>query len=66
VCKPIGGASWRIGVDPDERTTLVTSGPFAIARNPIFTAMAAASCNCSAGSCQRADHVRNANLLIVL
>ncbi|MEU4773416.1 isoprenylcysteine carboxylmethyltransferase family protein [Micromonospora sp. NPDC023644] len=35
------GASWRIGVDPDERTTLVTSGAFGLARNPIFTAMAA-------------------------
>jgi protein-S-isoprenylcysteine O-methyltransferase Ste14 len=33
------GASWRIGVDEDERTTLVTTGPFALARNPIFTAM---------------------------
>lgn len=35
------GTSWRIGVDPTERTSLVTSGPFALARNPIFTAMAA-------------------------
>ncbi|GLZ15542.1 hypothetical protein Acsp04_57770 [Actinomadura sp. NBRC 104425] len=33
------GASWRIGVDEDERTTLVTGGAFALARNPIFTAM---------------------------
>jgi protein-S-isoprenylcysteine O-methyltransferase Ste14 len=33
------GASWRIGVDENERTTLVTSGAFALARNPIFTAM---------------------------
>jgi protein-S-isoprenylcysteine O-methyltransferase Ste14 len=32
------GASWRIGVDPAERTSLVTSGPFALVRNPIFTA----------------------------
>ncbi|MFG3703992.1 methyltransferase family protein [Micromonospora sp. NPDC047670] len=37
------GASWRIGVDPTERTGLVTSGPFALARNPIFTAMATTS-----------------------
>ena len=36
-------ASWRIGVDPSERTELVTSGPFAWVRNPIFTAMIAAS-----------------------
>jgi protein-S-isoprenylcysteine O-methyltransferase Ste14 len=33
------GTSWRIGVDPEERTALVTSGPFALVRNPIFAAM---------------------------
>lgn len=33
------GTSWRIGVDPAERTQLVTSGPFALVRNPIFAAM---------------------------
>lgn len=33
------GTSWRIGVDPQERTALVTSGPFALVRNPIFAAM---------------------------
>ena len=33
------GASWRIGVDQSERTALVTSGPFAWVRNPIFTAV---------------------------
>ncbi|MCU1497784.1 MAG: hypothetical protein JWM47_1737 [Acidimicrobiales bacterium] len=33
------GASWRIGVDPEERTGLVTHGVFAAIRNPIFTAM---------------------------
>src|SRR5690606_15035331 len=33
------GASWRIGVDPAERTGLVTTGIFAKVRNPIFTAM---------------------------
>ncbi|MFI6824520.1 methyltransferase family protein [Micromonospora sp. NPDC050187] len=37
------GASWRIGVDPHERTALVTTGAFALARNPIFTAMAVTS-----------------------
>ncbi|NHC22934.1 isoprenylcysteine carboxylmethyltransferase family protein [Nocardioides sp. IC4_145] len=34
------GESWRIGVDESERTALVTTGAFAIVRNPIFTAMA--------------------------
>ncbi len=33
------GTSWRIGVKPSERTALVTSGPFALVRNPIFGAM---------------------------
>ena len=33
------GASWRIGVDESERTALVTTGPFALVRNPIFSAM---------------------------
>ena len=33
------GAEWRIGVDRDEATGLVTYGMFAIVRNPIFTAM---------------------------
>jgi protein-S-isoprenylcysteine O-methyltransferase Ste14 len=36
------GTSWRIGVDPDERTDLVTGGVFAHVRNPIFSAMVAA------------------------
>jgi protein-S-isoprenylcysteine O-methyltransferase Ste14 len=34
------GTNWRIGVDETERTDLVTTGPFALVRNPIFTAMA--------------------------
>lgn len=33
------GSSWRIGVDPGEELELVTGGPFAIVRNPIFSAM---------------------------
>ena len=33
------GTSWRIGVDPAERTELVTTGPFGLVRNPIFAAM---------------------------
>jgi len=35
------GDSWRIGVDPGERTALVTGGVFGLARNPIFTGMIA-------------------------
>lgn len=35
------GASWRIGVDENERTELVTRGLFSRVRNPIFTGMAA-------------------------
>lgn len=34
------GNSWRIGVDAEERTGLVTGGAFSLVRNPIFTAMA--------------------------
>jgi protein-S-isoprenylcysteine O-methyltransferase Ste14 len=33
------GDSWRIGVESDERTELVTDGPFALVRNPIYSAM---------------------------
>jgi|SRR6476619_2251552 len=33
------GQSWRIGVDPGERTELVTGGPFGLVRNPIYSAM---------------------------
>ena len=33
------GDAWRIGVDPEERTELVTEGPFALVRNPIYSAM---------------------------
>ena len=33
------GDSWRVGVDETERTELVTDGPFAIVRNPIYAGM---------------------------
>ena len=33
------GDAWRIGVDPSERTELVTHGPFSLVRNPIYAAM---------------------------
>ena len=35
------GESWRIGVDPNERTDLVTGGLFRWTRNPIFLGMLA-------------------------
>jgi protein-S-isoprenylcysteine O-methyltransferase Ste14 len=33
------GSSWRVGVDPNERTALRTDGPFRLVRNPIFSWM---------------------------
>ena len=33
------GASWRIGVDPRERTALITTGLFRWVRNPIYSAV---------------------------
>jgi protein-S-isoprenylcysteine O-methyltransferase Ste14 len=33
------GRSWRIGVDEQARTELVTGGPFTLVRNPIYSAM---------------------------
>jgi protein-S-isoprenylcysteine O-methyltransferase Ste14 len=37
------GTSWRVGVDLREHTSLITTGVFAVTRNPIFTAMTATS-----------------------
>jgi protein-S-isoprenylcysteine O-methyltransferase Ste14 len=37
------GDSWRIGVDQDARTELVSRGPFRLVRNPIYTWMTFAS-----------------------
>jgi protein-S-isoprenylcysteine O-methyltransferase Ste14 len=33
------GSSWRVGVDPSERTVLRSDGPFRWVRNPIFSWM---------------------------
>ncbi|MCM6778548.1 isoprenylcysteine carboxylmethyltransferase family protein [Nocardia sp. CDC159] len=38
-CQLAMGNSWRIGVDEHERTPLVTTGIFAVIRNPIFAAV---------------------------
>jgi protein-S-isoprenylcysteine O-methyltransferase Ste14 len=42
------GNSWRIGVDAEERTTLVTTGVFGLVRNPVFTAIITAMAGISA------------------
>jgi protein-S-isoprenylcysteine O-methyltransferase Ste14 len=34
------GTSWRIGVQEDEQTQLVSGGPFRLVRNPIYIAIA--------------------------
>jgi len=36
------GNAWRVGVAEDEHTELVTTGPFRLVRNPIFTAIVTA------------------------
>ncbi len=30
------GKSWRMGIDPNEKTPLVVSGPYAYVRHPIY------------------------------
>jgi protein-S-isoprenylcysteine O-methyltransferase Ste14 len=36
VCWKKMGKSWRMGIDPNERTHLVVSGPYAYVRHPIY------------------------------
>lgn len=36
ICWQRMGTSWRMGIDPNERTQLVCSGPYAYIRHPIY------------------------------
>jgi protein-S-isoprenylcysteine O-methyltransferase Ste14 len=36
VCWRRMGRSWRMGIDPDDRTRLVVTGPYAYTRHPIY------------------------------
>lgn len=36
VCWRRMGKSWRMGIDPDEKTELIFSGPYAYVRHPIY------------------------------
>jgi len=36
ICWKRMGKSWRMGIDPAERTTLVVTGPYAYVRHPIY------------------------------
>lgn len=56
------GTAWRVGIDADERTELVTHGPFGLARNPVFTAMIV----CAAGLALLAPNVVSLAGLVLL
>lgn len=56
------GASWRIGIDETTPTALVTSGVFALVRNPVFSAMIV----CAAGLTLLAPNVVSLVGLLVL
>jgi protein-S-isoprenylcysteine O-methyltransferase Ste14 len=36
ICWKQMGKSWRMGIDPNERTALIITGPYAYVRNPIY------------------------------
>jgi protein-S-isoprenylcysteine O-methyltransferase Ste14 len=36
ICWKKMGKSWRMGIDPNEKTSLVVTGPFAYVRHPIY------------------------------
>lgn len=37
ICWHKMGTSWRIGIDPNEKTQLIISGPYQFVRHPIYT-----------------------------
>jgi len=37
ICWKKMGNSWRMGIDPTEKTALIVTGPYAIIRHPIYT-----------------------------
>jgi protein-S-isoprenylcysteine O-methyltransferase Ste14 len=58
------GTSWRVGVDPAERTALVTAGAFGLVRNPIFTTMILTSCGLALAAPNAVSLVATAVLII--
>jgi protein-S-isoprenylcysteine O-methyltransferase Ste14 len=58
------GRSWRIGVDAEERTELVTHGSFRWARNPIFSFMTLVGLSSAVVSPRRATVVGVAMLAL--
>ncbi|MFA4927669.1 MAG: isoprenylcysteine carboxylmethyltransferase family protein [Patulibacter sp.] len=56
------GNAWRIGLDHGTRTTLVTSGTFALVRNPVFSGMVV----CAVGLASLAPNVLAIGGVVVL
>ncbi|HRK32165.1 MAG TPA: isoprenylcysteine carboxylmethyltransferase family protein [Tepidisphaeraceae bacterium] len=40
ICWRKMGTSWRMGIDPNEKTQLIVTGPYAYVRHPIYTLQA--------------------------
>src|ERR1700683_4722959 len=36
ICWKEMGKSWRMGINPDERTQLIATGPYALLRHPVY------------------------------
>jgi protein-S-isoprenylcysteine O-methyltransferase Ste14 len=49
-CWKIMGRSWRMGIDPNDATPLVTAGPYAVVRHPIY-ALSSLLVLCTAATC---------------